>query len=84
MGVVLLFLSLQLFGMSYHGHAYLDASTPCASCDFDHYLPPVLPQTTVAAVPAATGVSYLAPTWLTYQSISRLSYLIPLALAPPR
>lgn len=83
MCVVLLMVSLQLLGVAYHDHAYSDTSTHCATCDFDQYLPPALPPSTVSAVPVATAVAYPIAAAKAYVSFSQPSYLIPLAQAPP-
>lgn len=84
MGVVLLLLSLQLLGVAYHHHDYADTTSVCATCDFDQYLPPTLPSTTVAAIPALEAISYPIATAARYISFFQPSYLIPLAQAPPQ
>lgn len=81
--IVLLFVSLQLLGVAYHAHAYSDTTTHCATCDFDQYLPPALPPSTVFAVPVAEAVSYPIAAAKAYISFFQPSYLIPLAQAPP-
>jgi hypothetical protein len=84
LNVVLLLLTIQLLGVSFHQHAYADTKTDCASCTFAQTLPPALPATEVAAVAAMDLVTELIHSCKFQLFLAQPSYLIPLSQAPPR
>jgi hypothetical protein len=84
LSVVLVLLAIQLLGVSFHKHAYADAKTDCASCTFAQTLPPALPATHAAAVPALDLVTVLVHSCKFQLFLAQPSYLIPLSQAPPR
>ncbi len=83
LAVVLLILTLQLLGATHHHHAYADTRDDCASCVLAHHLPSDLPPVAPALVMMLAMTSYPLPAIAAYGYVSRHSYLIPHAQAPP-
>ncbi len=83
MGLALLLLALQLISSERHNHAYAESDAGCSSCFFAHHVPSSLPPVTPALVPVLALTSYPLPAFVPHEYLTRRSYLIPHAQAPP-
>ena len=84
LSVVMLLLSLQLLGTSYHKHAYLGADTDCAACHFVQHLPADVPPPAQLAAPTLAILYFHVLPIFAFTNLARASFLIPDAQAPPR
>jgi hypothetical protein len=74
---VLMFLALQLLGVSSHNHAYTDHAPDCAACVIADHLPAGVPPPPAVVVPVALLVSLPIVVLQSSVWIAQASYLTP-------
>jgi hypothetical protein len=79
---VLMFLALQLLGVSSHTHDYTDHAPDCAACAAAH-LPAGTPPPPATVVPVALLVSLPIVVLQSFVWVAQASYLTPPSHAPP-